>query len=49
MKTDVEGEAERARFAKASELSRYFGGTPRVGITREDNAPTISQIRRHGC
>lgn len=41
--------AERERFAKASELSRYFGGLPRVGITREEKAATISQIRRRGC
>ena len=43
--TDV----ERAQFAKASDLSKYFGGTPRVGVTREEKAVTVSQIRKRGC
>ncbi len=42
-------DAERARFAKSSELSRYFGGTPRTGVSREEKATTINQIRRRGC
>ena len=40
---------ERERFVKQSELSRYFGGSPRVGITREEKSATIAQMRRRGC
>ena len=42
-------DAERERFTKASELSKYFGGLPRVGVTREEKAETVAQIRRRGC
>lgn len=42
-------DAERVRFAKASALSRYFGGAPRVGVTREEKAETVAQMKRRGC
>jgi rhodanese-related sulfurtransferase len=42
-------DSEREAFAKASELSRYFGGQPRTGVSREERAVTVSQIRRRGC
>lgn len=42
-------DAERAQFEKASALSRYFGGTPRLGVSRQEKATTVSQIRRRGC
>src|SRR4051812_3203389 len=42
-------DAERERFVKQSELSRYFGGLPRVGITREEKSATIAQMHRRGC
>ena len=41
-------DSEREAFAKASELSRYFGGQPRTGVSREERAVTVSQIRRRG-
>jgi len=45
---------ERAAFAKTSELSRYFGGTPRVGVNpgERQSAPAaraVQQVRRRGC
>ena len=42
-------DTEREQFAKASELSRYFGGLPRVGITRQEKAEAVAQMRRRGC
>ena len=42
-------DAEREAFAKASALSRYFGGQPRTGVSREEQTATIRQIRRRGC
>jgi rhodanese-related sulfurtransferase len=42
-------DAERESFAKASELSRYFGGVPRTGVPRSQATPTVSQIRRRTC
>jgi rhodanese-related sulfurtransferase len=42
-------DSEREAFAKSSELSRYFGGQPRTGVTRQEKALTVSQIRRRGC
>lgn len=42
-------DGERRRFAKASALSRYFGGSPRIGITRQEKAESIAQLRRRGC
>jgi rhodanese-related sulfurtransferase len=42
-------DAERRRFAKAAELSRYFGGSPRVGVSRQEKAESIAQMRRRGC
>ena len=40
---------ERKQFEKASALSRYFGGLPRTGVTREEKAASVAQIRRRGC
>jgi rhodanese-related sulfurtransferase len=52
--------AERAEFARAAELSRYFGGNPRSGVPRAEvplgywtnvpaAAPRAPKIRRRGC
>jgi len=52
---------ERAEFERAAELSRYFGGTPSIGVPRSEipsgywqnspppSAPLIQKIRRGGC
>jgi rhodanese-related sulfurtransferase len=49
--------AEKAAFSRVSALSRYFGGTPRVGgsTTTTFDAPprsggsTVADLRRRGC
>lgn len=40
---------ERAQFARAADLSEYFGGTPRTGVPRSEIAVTAAQIKRRGC
>ncbi len=41
---------DQAAFAKTSELSRYFGGTPRTGVaTTNPPAHAVQQVRRRGC
>jgi hypothetical protein len=45
---------ERAAFAKTSQLSRYFGGTPQVGAIPGGRDPAstaraVRQVRRRGC
>lgn len=40
---------ERAAFARAAEISRYFGGTPRTGVPRSEIAATMAQVVRKGC
>ena len=30
-------------------VSKYFGGTPRTGVTRDEKAAAVAQIRRRGC
>jgi rhodanese-related sulfurtransferase/uncharacterized membrane protein YedE/YeeE len=41
---------DQAVFAKTSELSRYFGGTPRTGVASTDPpAHAVRQLRRRGC
>ena len=40
---------ERAEFAQASELSRYFGGQPRSGVPRGQQTFNAEQLRRRGC
>lgn len=42
-------DGERKRFVKAAALSKYFGGSPRVGVTRQEKAESIVQMRRRGC
>jgi rhodanese-related sulfurtransferase len=42
-------DAERLAFARAAPLSRYFGGLPRSGVPRVEQAKTVAQIRRRGC
>lgn len=42
-------DAERLAFARAVPLSRYFGGLPRSGVARVEQAKTVAQIRRRGC
>jgi rhodanese-related sulfurtransferase len=42
-------DAERERFATSSALSRYFGGTPRVGVSRGEQTETIARVKRRGC
>jgi rhodanese-related sulfurtransferase len=45
--------AETAAFAKVAELSRYFGGVPRVGDAAHPQVAsppsTAATIRRRGC
>jgi len=53
--------AERVEFARAAELSRFFGGTPLSGVPRSEvpqgywtgatpaSAPLIEKIHRRGC
>ncbi len=43
--------AEREAFAKTSEVSRFFGGTPHVGVRRasEAAADRIAAMKRRGC
>ena len=48
--------ADRAAFSKTSELSRYFGGTPRVDVPAQQSAAkpgttsqAVQQVRRRGC
>ena len=43
--TDV----ERLAFTRTAALSRYFGGLPRSGVPRVEQAKTVAQIRRRGC
>lgn len=43
--TDV----ERLTFTRAAALSRYFGGLPRSGVPRVEQAKSVAQIRRRGC
>lgn len=40
---------ERVRYARASALSRYFGGTPVAGVPRVEQAKSAVQLRRRGC
>jgi len=45
---------ERTAFAKTSELSRYFGGAPRIGVDPGERQPAstaraVQQVRRRGC
>jgi rhodanese-related sulfurtransferase len=42
-------DTERTQFEKAAALSRYFGGMPRVGVSREEKAVSVAQIRKRGC
>jgi rhodanese-related sulfurtransferase len=42
-------DAERAEFARASSLSRYFGGQPRSGVPRGEQTFSAEQLRRRGC
>ena len=42
-------DSERAAFARSAVLSRYFGGLPRAGVPRSEQAKSIAQIRRRGC
>lgn len=42
-------DAERLAFARAAPLSRYFGGLPRAGVPRVEQAKSVAQIRRRGC
>lgn len=39
----------RAAFAAASEISRYFGGAPRIGETGETAPRARPVLRRRGC
>jgi rhodanese-related sulfurtransferase len=41
--------AERVGYARASALSRYFGGTPQAGLPRVEQAKRVVQLRRRGC
>lgn len=40
---------ERVRYARASALSRYFGGTPQAGVPRVEQVKSVAQLRRRGC
>lgn len=40
---------ERLAFTRAATLSRYFGGLPRSGVPRVEQAKSVAQIRRRGC
>jgi rhodanese-related sulfurtransferase len=40
---------ERAAFTRVAELSRYFGGLPRTGVPRGEQALTAGQLRRRSC
>jgi hypothetical protein len=40
---------DRAAFAEISALSRYFGGTPRTGVSARESRPTAQQFRKRGC
>jgi hypothetical protein len=40
---------DRAAFAEISALSRYFGGTPRTGVSARERRPTAQQFRKRGC
>lgn len=42
-------DTERAQFEKAVPVSKYFGGVPRTGVSRDDKAASVAQIRRRGC
>jgi hypothetical protein len=42
-------DSERVAFARSAVLSRYFGGLPRAGVPRSEQAKSIAQIRRRGC
>jgi rhodanese-related sulfurtransferase len=43
-------ERERADFARAVEVSKFFGGQPREGVPRERIAPaSVAGLRRRGC
>ena len=42
-------DAEREQFEKAVPISKYFGGMPRTGVSREEKAATVAQIKRRGC
>ena len=42
-------DAERAEFARAAEISTYFGGTPRRNVPRAEQASTARELRRRGC
>jgi rhodanese-related sulfurtransferase len=49
---DAEPEAARA-FEETAELSRYFGGQPRIGerdpVARPRGASPVAHVRRRGC
>ena len=42
-------DAERSTFEKASGLSRYFGGTPRTAVSRDEKAMSVARMKRRGC
>ncbi|HYV97334.1 MAG TPA: rhodanese-like domain-containing protein [Gemmatimonadaceae bacterium] len=42
-------DSEREAFAKASELSHYFGGTPRRDVPRSQLGTTLRELKRRGC
>jgi rhodanese-related sulfurtransferase len=47
------GEAQRQAFERAADLSRYFGGEPRLGPAHDGLAPETAErprpVRRRGC
>jgi rhodanese-related sulfurtransferase len=40
---------EREEFARASELSEYFGGSPQRDVPRAQQGATLRELRRRGC
>ena len=41
--------AERVEYARASALSRYFGGAPLGGVPRVEQRKSVARLRRRGC
>jgi rhodanese-related sulfurtransferase len=41
--------AERVAYARASALSRYFGGVPLGDVPRVEQAKSVVRLRRRGC
>lgn len=41
--------AERVVYARASALSRYFGGTPQAGVPRVEQVKSVARLKRRGC